>query len=61
MVPSASTVHQLTQAEDGREERVADFQRERDDPRLVVVLDAHADHVEEDEHENGDFKPEEEG
>ena len=45
------------QRENGGEERVADLQGEGDDSRLVVVFDAHADHVQENQYKNSDFEP----
>ena len=64
-VPAGGEVHEAEaddldaalQGEDCREERVADLEGEGDDPRLVVVLDAHAHHVQENQHEDGDLEP----
>ena len=46
----------LTQTEDGGEEGIADLEGEGDRSTLVVVLDPHRDHVQEDEDENGNLK-----
>jgi hypothetical protein len=46
----------ITQAENGCEECVGDLEGEGDDARLVVVLDAHRHHVQEDENEDGDLE-----
>ena len=54
------SLHPYLECEDGGEEGVADLEGEGDDARLVVVLDAHRDHVQEDQHEDGDLKPAEE-
>ena len=51
------SLHPYLECEDGGEEGVADLEGEGDDPRLVVVLDAHRDHVQEDQHEDGDLEP----
>ena len=52
--------HPYLEGKDGGEEGVADLEGEGDDARLVVVLDAHRDHVQEDQHEDGDLEPAEE-
>lgn len=49
-------VEDLTQAEDGSEECVANLQGEGEHPRLVVVLDPHGHHVEEDEYKDGNLE-----
>ena len=46
----------LTKTEDGGEESVADLEGEGDCPALVVVLDPHRHHVQEDEDKDGDLK-----
>ena len=46
----------LTQTEDGGEEGVADLEGEGDGATLVVVLDPHRHHVQEDQHKDGDLK-----
>ena len=56
-VPLPLSFHPYLEGEDGGEEGVADLEGEGDDARLVVVLDAHRDHVQEDQHEDGDLEP----
>ena len=46
----------LTQAEDGGEEGIADLEGESDCSTLVVVLDPHRDHVQEYEDKDGNLK-----
>ena len=45
-----------TETEDCCEERIADLEDEGDGAGLVEMLDTHADHVEEDQHEDCDLK-----
>ena len=47
----------LTETEDGGEQGVADLEGESHGSTLVVVLDPHRDHVQEDQHEDGNLKP----
>ena len=53
---SVVLVLNLTKTEDGGEESVADLEGEGDCPALVVVLDPHRHHVQEDEDKDGDLK-----
>ena len=46
----------LTETEDGGEQGVADLEGESDGATLVVVLDPHRHHVQEDEDKDGDLK-----
>ena len=46
----------LTKTEDCGEEGVADLEGERDCSTLVVVLDPHRHHVQEDKDKDGDLK-----
>lgn len=58
LTPSAKNdAKKNTQAENCGEKGVADVQHEAHRVRLVVVLDAHRQHVQENQHENCDFKP----
>ena len=57
VVPAhAEDLHDRLQREDGGEDDVDDVQRLRVDERLVVVLHRHRDHVQQDQHHDGELE-----